>query len=196
MKTIKYHLRNYIKHETKKNVLVRFLLVLIIFFAYLMFVIYKYGAGNGIMVALLTWSFFVFCTPISDAGLLLDFPVRLILKFRMIYTEVFVWITAFFLNLFTSIFNPSIYKKTLLLQLFKYIIQHPIPFYSIILISAIGTFLSIYFGDELIDITQHKDRKKYFKHKTKYELIVFLFLFLIVFFFYRALLKHFNLHFF
>jgi len=187
---MKKKIKTYWRHETKKSILIRFLLILFIFIAYSLFVIFRYGFNNGILVAFLTWSFFVFCTPIADAGLLLDFPIRFITGIRMLYTEIFVWITAFLLNFFNLIFNPFIYEKTFLLKMFKYILLHPIPFYAIILLSAIGTFMSIYFGDELIDIAKHKERRKYFKHKGKYEIVLFLFLFLVIFFLYRALLKY------
>ena len=58
--------------------------------------------------------------------------------------------------------------KSSLLILFKQILLNPIPFWFIIILSAAGTFLSVYFGDELIDIAKHKDRKKHFAHKNKH----------------------------
>src|SRR6056297_2035506 len=88
-----------IKHETKRNVLFRFLFVLILFLAYLIFMNFKYGAKDGFLVTLLTWSFFIFCTPIADAGFLLDFPIRIITGIKMAYTETFVWIIAIAINI-------------------------------------------------------------------------------------------------
>ncbi len=176
-------------HETKRSVLVKFLLVLIVFLLYFAFVSLKYGINNGFLVTLLTWSFFVFCTPIADAGLLLDFPVRLITGIRMIYSEIAVWIIAFFLNLYSLTFNSLIYNKTVILQLFRYILLHPIPFWSIIFVSAIGTFMSIYFGDELIDVARHEEREKYGKHKKKYHLVIFIFIVVLAILLYDFLLK-------
>lgn len=193
------HIKSYIKkseyfiHETKKSVLVRFSLVVIVVVSYFIFVSVKYGVNRGFMITFLTWSFFVFCTPIADAGFLLDFPMRLITKIRMIYSEMFVWIIAFLINLYSLTFNPNIYEKTLILRLFKYILVHPFPFWSIIVISAIGTFLSIYFGDELIDVIKHENRKKHAKHKGKYKLILFLFL-MVILVLYDFLLKKLGVH--
>ncbi len=166
----------YFLHETKNSVLLRFFLVIIVVLAYFTFVSLEYGLSQGFFITFLTWSFFVFCTPIADAGFLLDFPVRLITKIRMIYSETIVWMIVFFTNFYTIIFNPSIYETTFILQLFKHILFTPFPFWSIIVLSCMGTFLSIYFGDELMDVINYKERKKYLKHKNKRNLVVLLFL--------------------
>ncbi|OYT57846.1 MAG: hypothetical protein B6U68_01330, partial [Candidatus Aenigmarchaeota archaeon ex4484_14] len=69
MKKIKFYVKKseYVLHETKRNVLVRFLLIVAIFVSYFALVSIRYGIQNGLMVTILTWSFFVFCTPIADA---------------------------------------------------------------------------------------------------------------------------------
>ena len=177
-------LENYVKHKTKKNVLKRFFIVSFIVVVYLSFSIGYYGFKNGILVSFLTWSLFVFCTPIADAGFLLDFPIRLFTKIKMIYSEIIVWVIAILLNLGVLIFYPVIYDKTILLQIFKKILLNPFPYWGIILLSALGTFLSIYFGDELLDVFSHKQRKKYNKHKIKYLMIILLFLIAIIIFLY------------
>jgi hypothetical protein len=179
----------YFVHETKRSVLTKFLLVVTVFIVYFVFMSLRYGLNNGFMATILTWSFFVFCTPISDAGLLLDFPIRLVTGIRMIYSEVFVWILAFLLNVYSLTFNQSIYNKTMILWLFKHILTHPFPFWTIIIVSAIGTFMSVYFGDELIDASKHKERKKYGKHKNKYKLLLILFMIILTLILYDFLLK-------
>ncbi|MCD6523056.1 MAG: hypothetical protein J7K68_04870, partial [Candidatus Diapherotrites archaeon] len=68
----------YVSHETKRSALFKFLAVLGIVLIYFSFVSMKYGLDKGLLVGLLTWSFFVFCTPIADAGFLLDFPLRIL----------------------------------------------------------------------------------------------------------------------
>jgi len=166
---------NFLRHETKKNVLVRFILVFAVFLIYFFISIISYG-GNGILIAFLTWSIFVFGTPIADAGFLLDFPMRLITGIRMIYSEMIVWAIAISLNVYSLFFFSQIYEKTVLLRLLKTILLNPFPYWAIIILSLAGTFLSIYFGDELIDVAKHKDREKYRKHKNKYGIIALLFL--------------------
>ena len=184
-----------IREYTQNHPFVKFLVVLFLFLVYLFFTMINFGISNGLIVTLLTWTFFVFGTPIADAGVLIDFPLRLITGIRMIYSEIMVWTIAFFTNLFTFFLNPSIYDTTLLLKLFKYILSHPYPYWIIILLSALGTFLSIYFGDEILDILSLRKRKRkiYEEHINKYKLIVFLFIIAFIILVYYFLLNHLNL---
>ena len=167
----------------------RFLIALAIFLAYFVYVVNEFGLEKGVHVALLTWSFFVLSTPIADAGLLLDFPLRILTGIRMIYAEVVVWIIAIAMNVYSLLFTPEIYQTTTLLQLFYHILTNPFPYWAIIVLSCIGTFLSIHFGDELLDVIFHRERVKYFTHKEKYELIALLAVFLLVLAFYNFLLQ-------
>lgn len=179
-------LKNYIKHKPKRKILIKFSLVLAVFLIYFAFSLIYYGMENGILISFLTWSLFVFCTPIADAGFLLDFPIRLITGLRMIYSEILVWGMALLLNIYSLINLSGTYEKTFLLKLFKTILLNPIPFWLIILLSMAGTFLSVYFGDELLDITNYRQRKKHKKHKNKHRTIVVLFsiLFIIILYYY------------
>jgi len=178
----------YLKHETKKQIVFKFLLVLGIMSLYFLFLIFNYGTKDGLIITVITWSFFVLCTPIADAGFLLDFPMRLITQIRMLYSEILVWIIAISINLYAFFFLPQVYQKTFLLKIFHFILEKPIPFWIIIFISAIGTFLSVYFGDELIDVVNHKEREKHQKHKLKYRFFIFVFLILITIILYKFIL--------
>lgn len=180
------------KHGLHHHPLPKFFLVLLILLAYTLFTTYKFGIQKGVFVSVLTWSFFVLCTPIADAGLLLDFPIRLVTGIRMLFSEAIVWIIAISLNATLPFLKPSIYSSTLLLSLLHHIITHPFPFWAIIFLSAIGTFLSIIFGDEILDIAfEKKDRRNiYFKHFFKYKLLIFVFLFVLVLLLYNFLLSN------
>ncbi len=196
IKNVKEKIKNseLLTHETKRYVLIRYLIVLLIVIAYFIFISFKYGVKNGFLVTLLTWSVFVFCTPVADAGTLVDFPIRLLIHVRMIVSEVFVTVFAAVLNIYALTFNPQIYNKTLLLRLLKHILLNPIPFWLIIILSTLGTFMSIYFGDELLDVAKHSEREKFKKHKSKYYLILLLFGFLLTVFLYDLLLKDLGIH--
>lgn len=159
------------------------------FVGYFLFVAGRLGFENGLIVTGLTWSFFVLSTPIADAGFLLDFPLRLLLGVRMLVSEVIVWVIAISMNLFTLGFRPEVYYSTDLLELFKTILETPWPYWTIIFISAIGTFMSVIFGDELIDKVQHKERKLYKKHKFKYRVLVMVFVIVGAVVLYDVLLK-------
>ena len=165
----------YLKEETKRHSILRYLLALSILVFYGFYSIYKFGVQDGFVVTVLTWSFFVFCTPIADGGFLIDFPFRLLTHLRMIYSEVMVWVLATGINVYYLLSSPEIYEKTSLLRILKLILPKPYPYWIVIFVSIVGTFLSIYFGDELVDVAEHKDRVKYKKHIMKYRTVVIIF---------------------
>ena len=187
--TNKIQNKHLIQHETKRSVLLRFLFVLLVFVTYFIFIAWKYGIEQGFFVSVLTWSFFVLCTPVADAGFLLAFPLRLITHIKMLYSQIVIFIIAILLNLYAYFITPQIYSKTILLDLFKHILSQPFPFWSIIFISLIGTFISISFGDELVDKASHHERTQFHKHRNKHRIILMIFLFAISFVIYDFLLK-------
>ncbi len=179
-----------LRHSTHRHISAKFLLVLLVFVGYFLFVSYKYGAEEGFFVSLLTWSFFVLCTPIADAGLLIDFPLRLILKVRMFISEIFAWNIAASLNIFAYTFYPEVYEQTSILRIFRHIIETPFMLYAIVLLSATGTFLSVKFGDELIDAIEHKDRTFKHEHDLKHNILITAFTFLVLLIIYDFFLEH------
>lgn len=56
----------------------------------------------------------------------------------------------------------------------KHIISEPYPYWSILLISALGTFLSIFFGGEMMNVTLHKDKIIAHRHGFKYRTLLVL----------------------
>ncbi len=135
---------------------------------------WKYDASTGLGLSVLTWSFFVLCTPIADGGFILAFPIRLLFKIKMAYSQLVLWFIAVGINLFMLSKSPETYELTFLTQLFKHILTEPYPYWSIIIISAIGTFLSIFFGDEMLDVATHKEKAFYHRHGFKYQSILVL----------------------
>jgi len=170
---------------------VKFAVIFLFFFVYLVSATMSYGLESGTLVALVTWTFFVFCTPVADAGLLLDFPLRMITGIRMLYLEVLVWVIALLINIFTYLTDPAVYSKTILTRLLSHIALQPFPYWSIVLLCAAGTFMSIRFGDEILDVLSMKkeDRWLYFKHKVKYKAIVFISIIAVVIVLYSFLLN-------
>ncbi len=180
---------DFFREETRRHSLLKYLFALILLAGYYFYVSYKFGSHNGALITMLTWSFFVFSTPIADAGFLFDFPFRLITHIRMIYSEITVWIFATAMNIYFLTSTPELYERTELLRIFKNILIHPYPYWGIIILSMMGTFLSIYFGDELIDVTEHKYRKKYLKHRNKYKIISAIFIIAAIIVLYDILLN-------
>ncbi len=190
MSSGKISIEEYSKHKSRRSVLNRFLIIVAVLVIYLSFSLGRYGLKEGFLVTFLTWSLFVLCTPIADAGFLLDFPIRLLTKLRMIYSELIVWTVALLLNIFALFFYEEVYSRTFLLNIFHIILTTPFPYWSIIVISATGTFLSIYFADELLDVITHKDRIRQNRHRRKYLMIVMIFLILLIIVFYKYMLKY------
>lgn len=176
--------KHIIKHKTKREVLLRFLALVFLLIGYFIFLSWKYGMATGGSVLLITWSIFVLCTPIADAGFLLDFPVRLLFNIKMVYSEIAVWTIAIVSNILFLNFNSGIYESTLLTRIFKQILTNPFPYWIIILLSLLGTFLSVLFGDELLNVIKHKDRHIFHKHGfiARSILLVTVFVSIVVFY--------------
>ncbi len=159
----------------RTQVIIKFALLCALLAGYFLYLGLKYDFTTGGVAAALSWSFFVLCTPIADAGFLLDFPMRLLFGVRMILSELVVWAIAIGLNLSVLIVAPQYFDTTLLTRLLHQILISPWPYWGVIALSGIGTFLSIRFGDELMDVLHHRDRSFFHAHHFKYELILIAF---------------------
>jgi hypothetical protein len=181
------------KHETHRETLLKFIALSLILVAYFIYMSWKYDASTGFAVALLTWSFFVLCTPIADGGFILAFPIRLLFGIRMSITQIVLWFVAIGLNIFMLISASNAYDLTFLTRLLKHILTTPYPYWGILILSAAGTLLSIYFGDEMMDVTTHKDRLLHHRHGLKYRTILVLGLSILTVFAYYDLLHSLNI---
>lgn len=166
----------------------KFLGLTFIVLFYYVFLIHKFGFASGAIVLFLTWSFFVLCTPVADAGFLLDFPLRLVFGVRMLYSEIVVWTAAILGNGLIFHFSEKSYEKIFLTKLFHKILITPNPYWSIILLSGIGTFVSISFGDNVYDLFASKGIANNRKN-VAIKFIVFLAIFVITILLYCHLLE-------
>ena len=167
-------------------------IALAIFLIYTAYLYYRFG-GSGIIIGVITWSAFVLATPIADAGLILDLPIRVFIGIRMVISEALVWTFAITLNIILLSTHNELYDKTAITHTFKQILTNPWPNWIIIIIAAIGTFLSVYFGDELLDTIFHKDREKHIKHKKWYRPLMALIFIIIFYLAYKYFLSFFGL---
>lgn len=174
LKTNKHAITFNYKNETHSESLFKFLALISIVIAYFLYMSWKYDASTGLVASILTWSFFVLCTPVADGGFILAFPIRLLFKVKMSITQTVLWFVAVGINIFYMSINPGSYDLTFITKLLKHILSEPYPYWSILIISALGTFLSIFFGDEMMDIASHKERKINHRHGAKYRSIIVL----------------------
>lgn len=177
-----------IEHETKRHVFIKFLILVAILVAYTGYLSYEYGFATGGILALISWSFFVMCTPVADAGMLLDFPIRLLFKIRMWVTELIVWLVAIAVNIYAIFLNPQVYENSMIGNIFYGILTQPYPYWSIIILSFFGTFLSVHFADELMDYIKHHEIQKTLKHRLIFEGIIMLAIFALILAVYNILL--------
>lgn len=159
----------------KTQVLLKFTALVALLVGYFLYLGFKYDLATGGVAAALTWSFFVMCTPIADAGFLLDFPLRLLFGIRMVVSELAVWAIAIGVNVAVLTLAPRFYETTVLTRVMQQILLTPWPYWGVIVLSGVGTFLSIRFGDELMDVLHHHDRAFFHAHHFKYELILIAF---------------------
>lgn len=179
-----------LKHQTHRESLWRFAALAGLLVLYFGFMSWKYDAATGAWLAALSWSFFVLCTPIADGGFLIDFPVRLLFGTRMLYSEIGVWVVAIGLNIVALRVAPQEYERTELTRLFHTILTTPWPYWSIVVLAATGTLLSIWFGDEMLDVTTHAARKKHHRHGFKHRALVVVGLGVLTVLAYSHLLRH------
>lgn len=171
----------------KKQLLYKFLLLCVVLMSYFFYLSIQYDVMTGGIASVLTWTFFVLCTPIADAGFLLDFPLRLLFGIRMLISETAVWVVAITVNIISLIYFVEYYETTILTRLLCAILTTPNPYWSVILLSGIGTFLSIRFADELMDVFHHSERSYFHRHGYKHELLIIVF-FVVVFIGYYQLI--------
>lgn len=167
--------------DPSHQVFIKFGILCLVLLSYFGYLTYEYDLLTGGVAALITWSFFVLCTPIADAGFLLDFPLRLLFGIRMVLSEIVVWVIAISINVLCLIYFRDFYDTTLITRLMEKVLVSPYPYWGIILLSGVGTFLSIRFGDELMDVLHHRDRAFFLRHHFKQEVILFVFFLLVLF---------------
>lgn len=178
-----------IQGKPGRQVLVKFLGLVALLVGYFIYLSLKFDLATGGMAAALTWSFFVLCTPVADAGFLLDFPLRLLFGIRMVVSEFLVWGVAISLNALALAVMPQFYDTTVLTRVLHQILTTPWPYWAVIVLSGFGTFLSVRFGDELMDIMHHKDRSFFHSHHFKYEIVLIVFFVMVLLGYFELIAK-------
>jgi hypothetical protein len=131
----------------KKSYIVSFFILTTVLSWFLYSLIFHFGFAIGAHLFLLTWSFFVLCTPAPNGGIILDVPFSLITHKSNLYSEIIMWGAAILFNLASFKLTPTIYFKTNITHLLYLILAQPWPLWSIIAICGIGTFYSALLAD-------------------------------------------------
>ena len=91
-----------------------------------------------------------------------------------------MWAIAITINVVSLFYFVEYYQTTKLTKLLLGILTMPYPYWGVILLSGTGTFLSIRFADELMDVMHHRDREYFHRHGFKHELVIIIFFILIL----------------
>lgn len=135
----------------------RFICVSIILIIYFLYVCWKYGITQGIGVTLITWSFFIFGTPLADADAIVDFPIRVFTDIPMHITEIYLFIIAALISLWYYIYNRVIFQYTFLTKIVYKMITNPFSLYGfIVVLSLIGSVISAFFENAIYDLIIYK----------------------------------------
>lgn len=181
------------QHPTHFETIIKFIVLVLIVVAYFAYMANKYDAATGLGLAVLSWSFFVLCTPVADGGFILAFPIRLLFSIKMAVTQAVVWFIAIGINAYMFTTSPETYELSLVTKVLYQILAQPWPYWSILIVSALGTFLSIYFGDEMMDVTHNQHRSKHHAHGFKYRIVLVVGLGLVTVITYYELLSSLNI---
>lgn len=108
------------------------------------------GIKKGFTVVILTWCFFVFGTPIADAGAIVDFPVRIITNNPFYNTELIVFAVAATIIVIFLWVSPKSYEDTFLTRVLYKMFTRPFSLYGLIIIlSIVGTLISAYVENDI-----------------------------------------------
>lgn len=160
------------KRRVKDAKIRRFFMVLGTLLIFALFILNKHGIEQGLGITAIIWSFFVLCTPIATADLLLDVPLRLLTKGRMIYSHAVVWIVAIGINIVALYIAPDVYDANSLLMIMRHILLNPIPYWALIVLCAISTFLSVQAADEVVDKVEEDMKIRRHKHHSTLHYII------------------------
>jgi hypothetical protein len=183
-KKIKKHVPNP-KH--KNSVLYKFVILLAVVIVYSAYLLAEFGLEQGLLISALTWSVFVFCVPFAASDILVGLPLRALFNFKLIFSQIIVWLGGAVVNIYSIFTNPGIYQSTPLLQVFHYILSNPIPYWTILGLCGFGTLLSVILADNVLDdLDPHK------KHHPKKLEFLFLAILIAIALVYSALLAELN----
>ncbi len=105
----------------------------------------------------------------------------------MLISEIAVWALAITINIVSLLYFAEYYETTKLTMLLHAILTMPYPYWGVILLAGAGTFLSIRFADELMDVAQHRDRNFFHRHAFKHEIVIIVFFVFVLIGYYKLI---------
>lgn len=145
-------IRNAFERARNTDGFTKFVVVLCIMVIYFLYISYKIGVTNGIGVTLLTWGFFLFGTPYTDAGVIIDFPVNAFMDIPFELTEIYIFIVGTYVISYFYFFDKSVFRHTFITRMLYKAMTHPFGKYGLLMFLAfMGTILSAYVENGVYD---------------------------------------------
>ena len=98
--------------------------------------------------ASLLWSFFILCIPAIHGKNTIGFLFNLFTGKSLLYSQVYMWVGAIALNVYTYFYKPGIYLKSAFTHLLLRIVSTPSPYWLIIFFCGFATLYSFFIGQE------------------------------------------------
>jgi len=149
------------KNVTKLNKTYLYIydVVVIMFILLMVFFIFCNGFYKGCIKSLFIWSFFILCTPVPEASLLISLPLKRYFGFKMELSQIVVSLFACMIIFYFYCVEQKIIKNNLIGNLFLGLINY--KYYSIIFISVISSVLTSNLLDNIINHFINKDEINY-----------------------------------
>jgi hypothetical protein len=132
----------------------------------------KHGLGQGLEVTALTWAFLVFLTPMPLAGVLIELPLKFFTNHSMIRIQMLVWALGLGITFAALAFFPQAFSSTSLLVLFLHVLTNPFPYWGLLGLCAMGTFISVYLVDDVVDEVKDELHHHHRKHMSSVQVII------------------------
>ena len=135
-------------HKITKFQALKFSITCLLLVWYYGYLVGEFGLAVATQSILLTWTFFILCTPSTNGGIIIDIPFHVITGKRMLYSEIGIWCCALIYNIFMYHFYPAIYFKNPITDLLHQVLSRPWPYWLIIGICFLGTVYTLLVSDD------------------------------------------------
>lgn len=142
--------------KKQKTYLYIYDVLVILFLFLLMFYIIYNGYVKGCVMGIFTWAFFIICTPIPEAGLLITLPLKRYFNISIHISQIFVSLIALSILSYLYLNENKTINKCILGKLFIFLINY--KYYSVIIISILCSIFTSEFIDNIIDNYINKEK--------------------------------------
>lgn len=154
--------------EKQKTYLVIYDFIVLIFLIVLITYVSYNGYVKGCIKSLFIWGFFVLCTPVPEAGLIITLPLKRYLNVPMHISQTIVSFSALIILTYFYLYEKNIIKSYKIGKIFIELIT--LKYFSIIILSILSSILTSQLIDNFINHYIYKHKLNYLY--TKISIIV------------------------